>query len=168
MVFTLKLKIERNKTKERNKTMNETNKQEQGGWIKAGVAVVDSGMLWLGDPCYILPDKENKNKFSYEEFCSGLDDSKGQVKQWDFKRGGAGMGVSFHIGDGVFNVYRKNNELGGLREVRFVNMMDDEEEGTRGKEEETGKEEGEGSMAEQLIKEMFSNISEVIDEFYGE
>lgn len=89
-------------------------------WERIGVVNVDAGLIWLGDPCYILhsanPDELAKAiGNSWSEFCDKLEDM--QVAQFehggDPNNPGLGVCVSSGYGDGRYTVFvrRQDNRI---------------------------------------------------------
>jgi len=78
-------------------------------WRKGGIVSVDSGMLWLGDPSYVLhrsPPKEVGK--DWDDFCKINEKSRCNPKQ--FRKG---LGVNLLLGaDGVYPVYVKKDARG--------------------------------------------------------
>jgi len=78
---------------------------------KIGVVAVDAGLIWLGDPCYIL-HKENKLDEpkdigrTWGEFCDKLHTGKEVATQFNFDLGHEGLGVCVDsgYGDGCYDV----------------------------------------------------------------
>ena len=96
---------------------------------KVGVIGVDAGLCWVGDPCYcVTPDAEEHPANDWSEFCDKL---QGDVQQWNYKRGHAGLGVSVSTGygDGVYSVYvvRKEGRIAGVF-VDFMGLLEDDNE----------------------------------------
>jgi len=95
-------------------------------FIKVGEIGVDAGLVWIGDPCYILHKKKNDVPKSigkdWLDFCNKLNDEKGKPlnhKQFNYDRGHAGLGVcvSSGFGDGVYDVMAKIEE-GRIKEIK--------------------------------------------------
>lgn len=86
-------------------------------WEKVGVVGVDAGIVWLGDPCYILhrdekdvPHKEMGKDWG--EFCANLDEKEGEnnnVAQFNYDMGHPGLGICLRTGygDGLYEVFVK-------------------------------------------------------------
>jgi len=85
---------------------------------KLGECGVDSGQLFLIDPCYLAHYKDNefdagvesKNELSYSAVCERT------IKDFGGKVGGRGGGVAFRtgFGDGVYDVYAIISDEGDL------------------------------------------------------
>ena len=71
-----------------------------------GTIGVDAGLVWIGDPCYIMhKDKLPKSiGENWEDFCNILNGR--DKKSFDYDAGHEGLGVvtSTKHGDGSFNV----------------------------------------------------------------
>lgn len=69
---------------------------------------VDAGLCWVGDPCYCTtPDLNSHPAKTWHDFCNELGNV--DVKQWNYKAGHPGLGVSVQsgYGDGYYPVYVK-------------------------------------------------------------
>ncbi len=74
-----------------------------------GIISVDAGIVWIGDPCYIMHTEDNPPSSigkDWSEFCDILGNSA--HKSFDFSATnnseGLGVCVSTKNGDGQFNV----------------------------------------------------------------
>lgn len=100
---------------------------------EAGVIGVDAGLCWIGDPCYILHQKENPAAIGKDwgEFCDILGEDYPTVKQFDYDMGheGLGMCVSTGYGDGVYPVFVTKNSEGRVVRVtiEFVSYENEED-----------------------------------------
>ena len=107
-------------------------------WEKIGSVGVDAGLLWLGDPCYILHVKADEIPKelgkTWNEFCDNLyGDSINQTKhQFNYDLGHPGLGVCVPTGygDGEYSVYVQKNKEGRVMKVLvdFDQDMNEEEE----------------------------------------
>lgn len=85
-------------------------------WEPVGQVGVDSGVLWLGDPCYVMPDDAEDNPGAdWVEFARQLEVDQPRVWQ---NRNGATIGITVPTGDGGFPVSVRRNEAGGVVEIR--------------------------------------------------
>jgi len=84
---------------------------------KVGVVGVDAGIVWLGDPCYIMHKKKLPKTVGkdWEEFCNILGGEYPVRKQFNYELGHPGLGVvvGSGIGDGVYPVYADVEEVPG-------------------------------------------------------
>lgn len=106
-------------------------------WEQVGKVDVDSGLIWLGDPCYVfaLPHSTKKSKFkslnevkklpkdigkSWIDFCNKVSDSN--ATQFNHDTGSPGAGVAIHnaYGDGSYPVFVKKTRQGGIKSVMIV------------------------------------------------
>lgn len=99
-------------------------------WEQVGKIGVDAGLCWIGDPCYcVTPDSDEHPAQTWDEFCDKLGDDH-KHKQWNYKRGHAGLGVTVETGygDGTYPVYVKKNRHGRVVEVKvcFDEQEDDD------------------------------------------
>jgi len=122
-------------------------------WEKAGIAGVDAGMIWIGDPCYFIPDNKLNKRVAelgikvskqpkkppkpldeYGDFCDVVLDPKRDNKlgflQFNYEAGHAGLGVLVDGfgGDGVFDVFIKRGADGLVSAAKIVFSEDDENE----------------------------------------
>ena len=92
-----------------------------------GVVGVDAGLLWLGDPCYIMGEDASEHPVkTWKEFCDKLDE-KGRYadgldsnyQQWNYKLGHAGLGVTVSTGngDGEYPVFAEFDKDGRVKSV---------------------------------------------------
>lgn len=94
---------------------------------------VDAGIVWIGDPCYVL-HKTGKEKKELEEvigknwneFCNKLD---GEATEFPFSHGNPGLGVciSSAYGDGYYPVYGEYED-GVLARVVIDFLAEEEDE----------------------------------------
>ncbi len=103
-------------------------------WNKVGKVAVDAGLLWIGDPCYILfrdpPDDLGadwqemvKRIFEREKDTPGVAQFHCQPREEGFTAQFSALGVtvSTGYGDGVYDVEaRMDEETGRVAEVRVV------------------------------------------------
>lgn len=101
-------------------------------WEEVGLVGVDSGHVWIGDPCYVILDPDDARP---AEFGSAFDDLVGQMTsedavQWSFDQGHPGLGVSVRsgFGDGGYPVYVKRTKTGEVAAV-LVQFIEEDEEG---------------------------------------
>ena len=89
-------------------------------WQNAGVCGVDSGMIHIGDPCYLRDSKENP--YLDEKKMDKLWGSLKDAEQLHYALGHEGMGVLIggFGGDGTYNVYIKKNKNGLVTEAKIV------------------------------------------------
>jgi len=97
------------------KTKNKTD------WERVGMIGVDAGLCWVGDPCYcVTPDADNHPAKTWKEFCKKMGNK--ETKQWNYRKGHPGLGVSVHTGygDGVYAVFVKKQSDGRIKELKVV------------------------------------------------
>jgi len=87
--------------------------------VKIGTVGVDAGLLWVGDPCYILhqtspPEDIGKN---WHEFVEKMTE---EYRQFNYDGGYPGLGVAFSTGygDGEYDVIAEMED-GRIKEVRI-------------------------------------------------
>ena len=93
-------------------------KKQKAETRQIGLVGVDSGLIWVGDPCYII-GKDEKTAYketgtSWSDFCDGLRKKQGidtsnykPYAQFNYDMGHAGLGVCTEsgIGDGTYPVF---------------------------------------------------------------
>lgn len=90
-------------------------------WETVGIVSVDAGILWVGDPCYVLHQEEPVKDIGKDwgEFCDKIlkDDAPGT--QLNHNNGGPGLAVVVggFGGDGVWPVEVKMKD-GMVSEMR--------------------------------------------------
>lgn len=104
-------------------------------WQKIGVIGVDAGLCWVGDPCYILDNRCNKDRpkdvgKDWKGFCENFfEKEEAGNYQFNYDAGHAGLGVCVPsgYGDGKYNVYARKNDEGRIVEIK-VNFEEVPEE----------------------------------------
>lgn len=99
--------------------------REPDGWKLIGKFGVDAGLVWIGDPCYIL-HKEGDQKpqdigEDWDDFCKILDDKV----YYDFNS--LGVVASTGYGDGIYPVYARFMD-GRIMELKINFDFNDEED----------------------------------------
>lgn len=81
--------------------------------IKLGVITVDSGLCWIGDPCYVHMDGGEKSApkewgETWDGFLKTLNFQRDGT-QFNHDKGHPGLGVAFSTpnGDGIYEVKAK-------------------------------------------------------------
>ena len=87
--------------------MNELPYFPGGSWKLVGYFGVDSGLCWIGDPCYILhhgklPETLGKD---WSQFCNKLNESTTNFGYREKVEEGLGICVRTGVGDGNYPVY---------------------------------------------------------------
>ena len=81
-----------------------------GDWRLVGHFGVDAGLVWIGDPCYILhkTDKEKPKEIgkNWHDFCNKVN---GSATSFNYDMGHEGLGVCMQTGygDGTYPVYAR-------------------------------------------------------------
>ena len=78
-----------------------------------GYCGVDSGLIWIGDPCYIK-DTEFAKESDWSGFCESLRDDNIPCEN------NSGVLTDNHIGDGEFPVYVTRNKDGRVKKMEIV------------------------------------------------
>jgi len=85
---------------------------------------VDAGVVWVGDPCYILHKKKLPKTLgkNWSEFCDLLGNECPTRKQFNYAAGHEGLGVcvSSGLGDGFYPVYAEIEETGWGKRITKV------------------------------------------------
>lgn len=111
-----------------------------------GVVGVDSGTVWIGDPCYIIHTEGRefgKIGEDWMEFCKKYPDLPASVP---YKLGHEGFGVwsRTRFGDGEYPVYQLVKEPGARPLGLYVDFTDDQaheiQEGLRERDERQARE----------------------------
>jgi hypothetical protein len=66
---------------------------------------VDAGMVWLGDPCYILPDDATERPGLWKRLRSAMGNKPHASLNYQLGHEGVGVCVSSGHGDGEYSVY---------------------------------------------------------------
>ena len=98
---------------------------------KVGEVAVDAGCIWIGDPCYVLPEDASHADWvrDWDNFCEAIDHSN-PYTQFMFEHGAPGLGVVVPSGwgDGMYPVFVELNEDGRVAAVKVVFIDDDDED----------------------------------------
>ena len=78
-----------------------------------GYCGVDSGLIWIGDPCYIK-DTEFADEKDWSGFCNSLKDERVT------KENNSGVLCGDFGGDGEFPVYVTRNKDGRVKKMEIV------------------------------------------------
>jgi hypothetical protein len=95
----------------------------QGQRERVGEVFVDAGMVWIGDPCYVMgDDASSRVKNWIDDFCNKLD--------WEKKVSaplgeGTGFAVESGYGDGSYPVYVTKNSEGRVIKLEVEFDSDD-------------------------------------------
>lgn len=85
-------------------------------WEKVGEVGVDAGLIWIGDPCYVVAKDSSHVQPKWDKFCAELE-KKEQNGVGDF--GGTGVSISSGYGDGTYEVFVKRED-GHIKEAKIV------------------------------------------------
>lgn len=91
-------------------------------WERVGVVGVDAGLVWLGDPCYILHTKKPEAiGKDWGDFARSLDRGA-DAQQMNYDKGHPGLGVvvTSGYGDGTYPVEVRRLADGTIAEARIV------------------------------------------------
>ncbi|MFA4971478.1 MAG: hypothetical protein WC683_02615 [bacterium] len=95
----------------------------KSSWVKVGEIGVDAGLVWIGDPCYVLhrqgEDKPKSIGKDWEDFCNKLGlfermHGGPAMKSFSYDMGHEGLGVcvSSGFGDGCYDVMARVEKIG--------------------------------------------------------
>ena len=94
-----------------------------------GYVAVDAGCIWVGDPCYVLPDDASHadSVRDWSEFCEKLDNQSNSTS-FKFNNGHHGLGVVVPSGwgDGYYPVYITESDDGRVASVTVVFIEEEE------------------------------------------
>jgi hypothetical protein len=104
--------------------------------VLAGHVDVDAGLIWIGDPCYVLGDDASSRVHSWSDFCEKIwAQGMGNSGESDFASPlGAGVGIVTHsgFGDGSYPVYVTTSDEGSwgvrVKKIEVVFIGEDEDE----------------------------------------
>lgn len=94
-----------------------------GDWEQVGVIGVDAGLCWVGDPCYVIKDRDEARPMdlgqNWADFCERLHRREvGHAAQWNHgKHPGLGVTVGTGYGDGEYPVLVRRNAEGRVMAV---------------------------------------------------
>lgn len=91
-----------------------------------GYIDVDSGSVWIGDPCYLVRDEDWKALS--KQYIKALDKHEVYVAI-PHKKGHPGMGIMAGTlyGDGSYPVYAEFQKNGGIKSIT-INFEDEEDD----------------------------------------
>lgn len=118
---------------------------KKDNWMQIGSIGVDSGLVYIGDPCYFVPDsrefegekldKDEKPPEPLNDWCNFVDslgESYPTLKSFPYKSGYEGLGVcvSSGFGDGKYKVMANIVNVPGwgqrVKEVKIIFIEEDE------------------------------------------
>lgn len=92
-------------------------------WEKVGHIDVDAGIVWIGDPCYVMHGASKDWGTlgqTWRQFCDYLHEKiVGGVASFGAREDTEGLGICVQTahGDGAYPVYVKRNRHGGVSRV---------------------------------------------------
>lgn len=91
-------------------------------WEQVGVIGVDTGICWLGDPCYVIHSALRNNDLGqcWEDFVNSTMQSDTHQFKYNFGRAGLGVSVTTGAGDGTYPVEVRRTTQGRIAEVRVT------------------------------------------------
>jgi hypothetical protein len=94
--------------------------KREKGWFKAGTVGVDAGLVWVGDPCYVMGDDASHRVRDWSEFCRRLDESHDKDGFSQPLGPITGVVVSSGYGDGEYPVMVARNRDGRVAAALVV------------------------------------------------
>ena len=92
-----------------------------------GKVGVDSGTMYLGDPCYISNDKRLHSDEGWQDFCKEVLTASGKFDLGHTQIGkGTAVVTETGYGDGVYPVYITRGDEGRVKSLTVV-FLDEEE-----------------------------------------
>lgn len=86
-------------------------------WEKVGTCGVDAGLIWIGDPCYVVAQDSTHVFKSWDKFCKQHDKlNKKGVAVFDV----TGIALQTADGDGEYPVYVKRDSNGSIIEAKIM------------------------------------------------
>ena len=86
---------------------------------------VDAGMIWIGDPCYIMGDDSTFRVREWSDFCDKMS-SEGHPNACEPLGHGIGVAVSSGYGDGAYEVDIEESSVSGRVKRVTVTFIEDE------------------------------------------
>lgn len=97
-----------------------------------GYVYVDSGGIWVGDPCYVIGTDADHDNMSWSEFCDKVFGDKHPMDPVPNTCQPLGNGIGLNIetmyGDGTYPVYVTLGENGRPRKVEIEFDFEEEDE----------------------------------------
>lgn len=82
---------------------------------QVGTVYVDAGMVWVGDPCYVMGDDASSRVHDWiKDFCDKLDMSKSVDTPLGM---GTGFAIESGYGDGEYPVYVAYDRDGRVKRI---------------------------------------------------
>jgi hypothetical protein len=95
--------------------------------VKVGQVFVDAGIIWVGDPCYVMSPESSHGPKTWDEFCGLTFDKQHEIKVPGVDDAriptiplGDGIGICFPTvyGDGSYPVYGVIKD-GAIHQIRI-------------------------------------------------
>jgi len=87
---------------------------------------VDAGLIWIGDPCYVLGDDASHKVTDWTDFCNKMNTPRleeGEGVSAPLGKG-VGLAISTGYGDGCYPVHVEHNSEGRVSKVT-ITFIDD-------------------------------------------
>lgn len=103
---------------------------QNNGQRRMGYVGVDSGNIWIGDPCYIMGENPPEVTRNWDHFVERMFDPRTRTTDDSFSQpvgDKLGMAIPSGLGDGIYPVYATFDEDGAVATVTvdFAGELDD-------------------------------------------
>ena len=97
-----------------------------------GTVFVDAGLIWVGDPCYVMGDDSTNRVTDWQAFCRELETSGQYDNSYSAPLGlGVGLAIESGFGDGEYPVFVEFSDEGDwgsrVKSVTIEFIGDDDE-----------------------------------------
>lgn len=90
---------------------------------------VDSGTVWIGDPCYVISKEANNSPDTWSEYCDLVSDKFDGPERFTQPFGpGIGLEIQTTWGDGSYPVHVERNDDGKITKAIIDFDYDDDSE----------------------------------------
>ena len=95
-----------------------------------GSVFVDAGLLWFGDPCYVMGDDASSRVTDWSVFCERIHTDETEIAPhvWEPLSPGIGLAITSGYGDGEYPVYVTYNHEGRVKSVTVAFNEDGDED----------------------------------------
>lgn len=88
---------------------------------RIGSVGVDAGILWIGDPFYIMGDEASNRVTDWKQFCAATFYKQNEIKNTHGVSAPLGPGTGFVVptayGDGVYDVFVEYDRNGNAKKL---------------------------------------------------
>jgi hypothetical protein len=94
-----------------------------------GDCYVDAGLIWIGDPCYVMGSDSDSGVDKWCDFCDKLHATPHGCNNYSAPLGaGTGLAITSGYGDGRYPVHIKKNHEGRVISAT-ITFIGEEDEG---------------------------------------